>query len=241
MRRAGDVGEEAVGLVGAGGDPQGLQREAGVADPGVAVVPVAATAHRLGQRRGRGGDHRSGRIVGQGVQDPAAVVDQVPRRALVGLVQVRPGPPGLGGAVQPFGDLGLAPQPGRRLRAQLVVEGEAADVSLGHREGGAARELLDGQRERAAEGHHRRPAPGHDAAVDHVEEGVDQPVLGPGDVLDGQLDGAGDAGQLPEEGGRGVGPQLVPRSLRPTAKASTNVTVPVAVVNVVSSTRVRSR
>ena len=54
--------EELVGLVGAGGHPQRLQREAGVADPRVAVVPVARAARRLGQRGGRRGarSRRSG-------------------------------------------------------------------------------------------------------------------------------------------------------------------------------------
>jgi len=42
-------GEEPSGLVGAGGDPERLEREAGVADPGIAVVPVPLAAHRLGQ------------------------------------------------------------------------------------------------------------------------------------------------------------------------------------------------
>ena len=56
--RAGHEVEELVGLVGAGRDPQRLHGEAGVAHPGVAVVPVALAADRLGQRGGGCGDDR---------------------------------------------------------------------------------------------------------------------------------------------------------------------------------------
>ena len=46
--RAGHEGDELLGLVRAGADVERLDRQAGVADPGEAVVPVALTAHRLG-------------------------------------------------------------------------------------------------------------------------------------------------------------------------------------------------
>ena len=45
--------KKSLGLVRAGGHPQRLHGEAGVAHPGVAVVPVALAADALGQRRGR--------------------------------------------------------------------------------------------------------------------------------------------------------------------------------------------
>ena len=41
---------------------QGVEGERGVADPGVAVVPVALAAELLGQAGGRGGDDRAGRL-----------------------------------------------------------------------------------------------------------------------------------------------------------------------------------
>jgi len=47
-RARGQVVEELVGLVGAGGHPQRLQGERRVAHPGVAVVPVALPAGLLG-------------------------------------------------------------------------------------------------------------------------------------------------------------------------------------------------
>ena len=67
--RAGHERDEVDGLVGAGADVQRLQGKAGVADPGVAVVPVALAADALGQRGGRGGDDRAGRAVGEALQD----------------------------------------------------------------------------------------------------------------------------------------------------------------------------
>ena len=44
---------------------QGVERVGGVADPGVAVVPVLAAVHALRQRRGGGSRHRSGGAVDQ--------------------------------------------------------------------------------------------------------------------------------------------------------------------------------
>ncbi len=87
------VVEELVGLVGAGRHPQRLQRERRVPHPGVAVVPVAFPADLLGQRRGRGRHDGAGRLVGQRLQHPSAVVHQVAPRALVALVDPRPRPP----------------------------------------------------------------------------------------------------------------------------------------------------
>ena len=61
----GDVLHELLGLPVEVEPVQRLQREGGVAHPGVPVVPVALAAGRLGQRRGRGGDGRAGRHVRQ--------------------------------------------------------------------------------------------------------------------------------------------------------------------------------
>ena len=54
--------EELAGLVRAGRHPQRLHGQAGVAHPGVAVVPVALAADGLRQRGGRRGDDRAGRL-----------------------------------------------------------------------------------------------------------------------------------------------------------------------------------
>ena len=52
---------EGLGLLGEAEPQQGVEGEGGVADPGVAVVPVAPAADALGQAGGRGGDDRAGR------------------------------------------------------------------------------------------------------------------------------------------------------------------------------------
>ena len=53
------------GLVDVAAHHQRVEREGGVAQPAVAVVPVAHAAELLGQRRGRRGDDAAGRRVGQ--------------------------------------------------------------------------------------------------------------------------------------------------------------------------------
>ena len=56
---------------------QGLQREGGVAHPGVAVVPVALAAGGLGQRGGQRGDGRAGRHVGQALDREGRALDRL--------------------------------------------------------------------------------------------------------------------------------------------------------------------
>ena len=53
-------------------------REARVADPGEAVVPVALAADRLGQRGGGGGDDRAGRPVGEPLEHARADAARAP-------------------------------------------------------------------------------------------------------------------------------------------------------------------
>ena len=84
---------KSVGLVGARADVERLHRQRGVADPGVAVVPVALAADVLGQRRGRGGDDRAGRPVGQTLEYAGAELHELPVRALVDRVLGLPGLP----------------------------------------------------------------------------------------------------------------------------------------------------
>ncbi len=48
QRVVGQEVEEAVGIIRTGGHPEGSQREAGIADPCVSIIPVAGSAHRLG-------------------------------------------------------------------------------------------------------------------------------------------------------------------------------------------------
>jgi hypothetical protein len=93
-RRVREKVEELHRLVGAGGDPQRFEREARVPDPGVAIVPVAAAADRLRQRRGWRGDDSAGRLVREPLKNPSAHPYQLRPRAPVSLVESRPAPPG---------------------------------------------------------------------------------------------------------------------------------------------------
>ena len=89
----GDVGDEAEEVVGLPVEAEGVeapQRERGVADPAVAVVPVALAAGRLGQRRGRRRDERAGGRERQALErERAALEVRAPR--MVG--EVAPGQP----------------------------------------------------------------------------------------------------------------------------------------------------
>ena len=66
---------------------QGPEAEGRVADPAVAVVPVAFAAGGLGQRGGRRGDDRAGRRVGEALEDQRRAL-QVDPPGVVGEVAV---------------------------------------------------------------------------------------------------------------------------------------------------------
>ena len=75
------------------------QHESGVPDPGVAVVPVAGAARRLGEGGRRGGHDRPGRGVAQALEGQGAALDvRAPR-----VVGERPG----GQPVTPVGHRGV--------------------------------------------------------------------------------------------------------------------------------------
>ena len=63
---------------------EGVHREGGVADPGVAVVPVARAADDFGQAAGRGGDDRAGRLEGEQLQGEGGALDALAPAAAVG-------------------------------------------------------------------------------------------------------------------------------------------------------------
>ena len=73
---------------------EGVDSDAGVAGPGIAVVPVAAVPDRLRERGGGGGDGRAGRGVGQKAERQEAADDVVVERSGVGDVGA-PLPPSL--------------------------------------------------------------------------------------------------------------------------------------------------
>src|SRR5439155_25595455 len=84
--RAGHERDELLRLVRAAADVERLQSQAGIADPGVAVVPVALSPDRLGER-GRGcGDDGPRRPVRQALQDTGAASHELAVRAVVDVV-----------------------------------------------------------------------------------------------------------------------------------------------------------
>src|SRR5438445_1873308 len=84
--RAGHERDEALGLVRAATDVERLKREARVADPGEAVVPVALPTGVLGQRGRRGRDDRARGPVREALQDTRADADEVAMRSVVDVV-----------------------------------------------------------------------------------------------------------------------------------------------------------
>ena len=201
--------EELVGFVGAGGDPQRLDREAGIADPGVAVVPVALAARGLRQRRRRCGDDGTRRAERQRLQHPTAVVHELAVRAVVALVQRRPRAPRGDRVVELVGDGVLRPQFRRSIAGCSMVEREPDGVAGAHEEPRAGRGAID------LEGHRRgqhQPVPaaaGGDPSVDRLEEWVHEPVLGAWRELDVQLDLTIDAPELASQQVRRAPPDVV--------------------------------
>ena len=75
--------EEPSSFVGARRDPQGTHGQAQVPEPDKAVVPVVGATLELRQRRGGGGDHRAGPLIGQGLKHEGAAPDLVEIGAVI--------------------------------------------------------------------------------------------------------------------------------------------------------------
>ena len=91
-----DVGDELHVLVGfpVQVEPvQRLEREGAVADPRVAVVPVALAAGGLGQRGRQRGDGRAGRHVGEALDRERRALDRVPPAVVRDPRPLQPGAP----------------------------------------------------------------------------------------------------------------------------------------------------
>lgn len=82
-----DEGEEIVGLIGTGGNPQGLEGEARIPNPREPLVPVPGPPNRLGQRGRRGGDDGARRGEGERLEHSTAMAHQVLVGAVIGLMQ----------------------------------------------------------------------------------------------------------------------------------------------------------
>ena len=79
LRQAIDVAEQRIRLGGRSELDQRDRREGGVAQPAVAVVPVAHAADLLRQARGRGGHDGTRRLMAEGTQGQRAALDLGPR------------------------------------------------------------------------------------------------------------------------------------------------------------------
>ena len=106
---------------GAGADVERLEREARVADPREAVVPVALAADGLGQRRRRRRDDRAGGAVRQALEDARAEAHELAVRAVVDVVLGLPRAPRLDGVV----DAGAATSSGAVGRGRVARSGGA--------------------------------------------------------------------------------------------------------------------
>ena len=100
----GDVGDEVEEVVRLAGEAQRVEapeHEGAVADPRVAVVPVALAADRLGQRRRGRREQRAGRAVGQSLERQRAALQVALPRMLRKLAAVDPLAPEVGRLLDP--------------------------------------------------------------------------------------------------------------------------------------------
>ena len=177
--RARHEGDELLRLVAAAADVERLQRQARIADPREAVVPVALPAHRLGQRRRRRGDDRARRSIGQAFEDTRAESDELAVRPCVDVVVGLPGAPALDRVRDPRGDL-----LGRGRRRRLVslrrdpAQREADALARGDGKRRLHRHVLDRDGDACTDADAVRAAEGAAAVVLHPEERSDESVLG---------------------------------------------------------------
>ena len=242
-RRGGHVVEELIGLVGAGRHPEGLDREGGVPDPGVAVVPVSGAAHHLGQRRGRRRADGAGGCEGECLEHPSAVVHQVAPRTHVGLVELRPRLPRRHGVFEPCARsrTGSRPGPSPSRPAWLWCRAKPA---LSPRRSWSWPETADWSTVRAT-GEERTSTSAPPNAVTPPStassRGWTSPYSGRGTYSrDNSTSPSTHVARRSRRCGASL-PSSCPRLPSPMARASVMVTVPVGVRKVVSSTMVRSR
>src|SRR5713226_7825789 len=98
-----DIGyeiEEVVGLASEAQRVKAPQHEGAVADPCVAIVPVALAADRLRQRGGGRREQGTGRAVRKALERERAALEVALPRMLGKLAAVDPFPPEVGGALR---------------------------------------------------------------------------------------------------------------------------------------------
>ena len=119
----GDVGDEVEEVVGLPVEAERVERpqhERRVADPAVAVVPVALAARRLGQRRRGRREQRAARGVGEPLQRERAALQERPPRVIGEAPAVKPVLPMMGGPHEPA--VGLL----EVLRGRVLAPGQRA-------------------------------------------------------------------------------------------------------------------
>ena len=165
---------EAERLLGVPGRQQRLQREHRVAQPAVAVIPVAHPADVLRQRCRRRCDHRTSRLIGHRLERDQRGQHLLPIRALVGAAPAPLPPPRLGSCERRVGILhrrGL-------LVGQMPGQHEALASSLDRDELGTDRAVLrPRQRQRSAEPKRVRPGRNHDPVRGQLNPRHDRPVV----------------------------------------------------------------
>jgi len=178
------------------------QRERGVAQPAVAIIPVSHAAEALGQRRRRRGHEPARRRKGQGLErDERSKHVGVPRTRVPALL-------GPGGPVPVCALQGLVGvERTRRLEVRRTpgeIEGQALAGANG--EGRDRPVILARQRDRREQAQPVRACDRFDAAVDLLDPRHDRSVVGPQNELEPQahfapraLDDADDVGDLAVE------------------------------------------
>lgn len=148
-----------LGLLAVAGVEQRIQGQGGVAQPAMAIVPIAAAAQLLRQRRGGRGDDAAGRLEGQQLQRDQRTHHRVAARAgAVGPVAaLGPFVPPGDGAVHAFHAVGHEM---RRLVRAVVRQGERHGLPLPHAEGGHAFHVAAFQRHGGVQFHRVRAGDG---------------------------------------------------------------------------------
>ncbi len=197
---------------------QGEQRESGIAQPAIAIVPVPGTADLFRERAGWGGDDPTGRGVGQGFKGDEGALDGIAPFAAIGSVSAPIGPIGFGG-VQRLVRIGCGGrwQMRRTVGEQKDLVGSGFDSELGavqivgfgfERDGGSEDdERWPGDGANAEPGADPRH-PGNDGAVFEPEGDfelhLDAPSKAFNDSDDGGVGGV-DRHEVDQKGGAIIG------------------------------------
>ena len=121
-----------LGLLAIAGGKQGIEAERRVADPAIAIVPVARSPDLLGQGGGRGGDDAARRRIGQQLQRDQRALDHVAMRALILRTPDPVFPEGLGRGQQGFRGAAIGRRHVRRIPDQIEGYGlSGADAEVG--------------------------------------------------------------------------------------------------------------